>query len=315
MIEDRPDPAPEPGTVVVSVSGAGVNQADLLQRRGGYPAPPGSPADIPGLEFSGVVEAAGAGVGSPAVGDRVMGIVGGGAQAERLLVPAGQCAPVPAGVDLVAAGGIPEAFVTAHDALVTRAGLRAGERVLIHAVGSGVGTAAVQIAATLGAEVVGTSRTGSKLERARDLGLDHGVVAPHDLDESALAAAIRATGGEIDVVLDLVGGPYVGVDVAVAAPGGRIMLVSTAGGIRAPLSILTMMQRRLTMFGTVLRSRSVAEKSAAVAAFDSDLGAGIATGSLAPVIAAVVPLAEVTDAYERLAGGAVFGKIVLDCRS
>ena len=179
-VAERPDPEARDDLVVVRVHGAGINRADLLQLAGNYPAPPGSPPDIPGLEFAGVVEAVGPQATGVAVGAKVFGITGGGSQAEYVAVPAAQCAPVPDGLDLVAMGGAPEAFVTAHDALVTKAHLAAGEWLLVHAVGSGVGTTALQLANALGARVIGTARTESKLDRCRDLGLAHGIVPTVD---------------------------------------------------------------------------------------------------------------------------------------
>jgi NADPH:quinone reductase-like Zn-dependent oxidoreductase len=193
VVATRPDPEPGPGEVIVRVHGAGLNRADLMQRAGGYPAPPGAPPDIPGLEFAGVVDAAGSDAAGLEVGDRVFGIVGGGAQAELVRVPAVHCARVPDGLDLVEMGGVPEAFVTAHDALVTRAQHVRGESVLIHAVGSGVGTAGLQLAKALGAQVIGTARTAEKLERGRVLGLDAGIVPPvvdGELDTAATVASL-----------------------------------------------------------------------------------------------------------------------------
>jgi NADPH:quinone reductase-like Zn-dependent oxidoreductase len=233
-----------------------------------------------------------------------------------VVVPTGQCATVPPGLDLVAMGGVPEAFVTAHDAMCTQAAAGAGEWVLIHAVGSGVGTAALQLAKAIGARVIGTSRTVDKLEQCERLGLDHGIVPPTQadgtLDASALAAEIaRLAGGGVDVVLDLVTGSYLDADVAAAAPGGRIVLIGTLAGGSATLQILTVMQRRLRLFGTVLRSRTAAEKAAATAAFSRDVVPLLADGSIAPMVDAVVPLAEVDNAYERLASDTTFGKVIL----
>ena len=202
------------------VHGAGLNRAGLAQKAVFYPAPPGVPADIPGMEFSGEVAALGPGASTFAPGDRVFGIVGGGAQAEMLAVHESNCALVPDHLDLVEAGGIPEAFVTAHDALRTRAGLDPGEHVLVHAVGSGVGTAVVQLAKAFGCTVTGTARTETKVDRARELGLDHGVLAPSPLDAGTLGAAIVAAGGAPDVTIDLVGGAYVQADLAAAAVQG-----------------------------------------------------------------------------------------------
>lgn len=325
-VEERPTPEPGPGEVLVRVHGAGINRADLLQRAGRYPAPAGVPADIPGLEFAGVVDAVGADVATLATGDRVMGLAGGGTQSTHLTIRADQCAHVPDGLDLVAAGGVPEAFVTAHDAMVEQGRLRDREWVLIHAVGSGVGTAALQLGVALGARVVGTARTPDKLDRAHALGLHAGIVPPraedphggraHDLDVDGLTRAIRdATDGHgVDVVVDLVGGTYVEADIASAAPRGRIVLVGTLAGGRATLPILAVMGLRLTIVGTVLRSRSLDEKAAAVAAFARDVVPRLADGSIEPVLDTVLPLDRATEAYDLVATDTTFGKVVLDCR-
>jgi NADPH:quinone reductase-like Zn-dependent oxidoreductase len=327
----RTNPAygPGPGEVLVRVAGAGLNRADLVQRAGFYPAPPGSPPDIPGLEFAGTVEAVGpsgpggaagasSGAASVTVGSRVFGVAGGGAQAEYLTVPAVHCAPVPERLDLVAAGGVPEAFVTAHDAMVTRAGVKPGEWVLIHAVGSGVGTAAVQLATALGARTIGTARSADKLDRCRELGLTRGIVAPRrddgSLDVVALAEAIVETTGQgADVTLDLVGGSYLEADVAAAAPLGRIVVIGTLAGGRANFDLLRAMQRRLGVFGTMLRNRDLDEKAAAMAAFTRDVVPHLASGAISPVIEATLPLARVSEAYDRLASDATFGKLILEC--
>jgi NADPH:quinone reductase-like Zn-dependent oxidoreductase len=297
--------------VLVQVHSAGCNRADLVQLAGRYPAPPGSPADIPGLEFAGVVVAHGEGVTSPQIGSRVFGIAGGGGQAELLVVPAAQCAPVPDALDDVAAGGVPEVFITAHDALRTQAEAVAGDIVLVHAAGSGVGTAAVQLAHAIGCTTVGTSRTEHKLEHCRVLGLDHAVVAPRDLDPIALADAITAAGGPVDVTVDLVGGPYVVADVRAAATKGRIVLVASQAGARAELEIGTVMAKRLRIHGTVLRSRAPDEKAAATAAFTRDVVPLLARRVVVPVIAETFVLDDAEAAYARLAADAVFGKVVL----
>jgi len=310
----RPEPEPQRGEVLVRVHGAGLNRADLVQRIGHYPAPPGVPADVPGLEFAGVVEALGPGVDSPALGDQVMGLVGGGGQAEVLTVPAVHCVPVPDDVDLVAAGGVPEVFVTAHDAMVTQAALRAGEVVLVHAAGSGVGTAAIQLAHAMGCMVVGTSRTAKKLDQCRGLGLEHAVLAPRDLDPLALAEEITAAAGPIDVTVDLVGGPYVVTDVRAANRLGRIVIVASQAGAHANLEIGMLMSKRLTVRGTVLRARSIEEKRVATEAFARDVLPLLAAGTVRPIVAQTFPLEEAEAAYDLLAADAVFGKIVLDMR-
>jgi putative PIG3 family NAD(P)H quinone oxidoreductase len=318
-VTERPSPVPGPGEVLVRVHGAGLNRADLLQRAGRYPAPPGAPPDVPGLEFAGVVEAHGPGVERPAVGARVFGIVAGGAQAEYVAVHASHCAPVPPGADLVEMGGVPEAFVTAHDAMVTQARARAGEWVLVHAAGSGVGTAALQLARAQGTRVVGTARTPAKLARCRAIGLDHGIVPATTgdgaLDADALAwAVVEATGGGAHVVLDLVGGDYLVAAVHAAAPRGRIVLIGTIAGGRAALPLATVLGKRLHIYGTVLRARDTAEKAAATEAFAREVVPLLAAGRVVPVTDAVVPLADAAKAYELLASDATFGKVVLDCR-
>ncbi len=311
VVAIRPDPSPGPGEVLVRVGGAGLNRADLAQLAGRYPAPAGSSAEIPGLEFAGEVLAHGEGVSEPAVGTRVFGITGGGGQAELLAVPAVQCATVPDRLDPVEAGGVPEVFVTAHDALVTQAQLAPGETVLVHAAGSGVGTAAVQLARAMGCTVVGTSRTAAKLERCRELGLDHAVVAPQDLDPVALAAAVTDAAGPVDVTIDLVGGAYVEVDVRVAARLGRIVLVASQAGPRAELDIGTTMFKRLRIHGTVLRARPTEEKAAATRAFERDVVPLLVSGAARPIVDRTFALDAAADAYELLADNAVVGKVVL----
>lgn len=311
-IDERADPVPSPGEVLVRVHGAGLNRADLAQVAGFYPAPPGSPPDIPGLEFAGEVVALGEGVDTPAIGTRVFGITGGGGQAELLTVPAAHCARVPDGLDLVAAGGVPEVFVTAHDAMVTQAQVARGETVLVHAAGSGVGTAAVQLAHALGCTVIGTSRTLDKLEQCRAFGLDHAVLAPRELDPIALAEEITAAAGPIDVTIDLVGGKYVEADVRVAAVRGRIVLVASQAGARAELDIGSTMFKRLRIHGTVLRARRADEKTAATHAFARDVVPRLESGTVTPVIARTFALDDAREAYDLLAADAVFGKIVLD---
>jgi NADPH2:quinone reductase len=319
--EDRPQPEPTAGQVVVRVEGAGLNRADLAQRAGHYPAPPGSPPDIPGMEFAGRVVAHGPGTAAdaPAIGAAVFGIVGGGAQAEYVAVDASHCAPVPDGLDVVAMGGVPEAFITSHDAMVTQAGARADDWVLVHAVGSGVGTASLQLARTIGARVVGTSRTADKLERCQALGLDVGIEAPHDmngrLDVDALAwSIVEATGGGANVTLDLVGGDYLAVDLNAAAPQGRVVLIGTMGGGATTISLGALLGKRLHVIGTVLRGRSVAEKASATRAFVAGVVPHLASEAIEPVIDVVMPLDDGEQAYDLLASNTTFGKIVLDCR-
>lgn len=318
-VSERPVPEAGPDGVVVRVHGAGLNRADLLQRMGRYPAPPGAPADIPGMEFAGIVESVGANVESPAVGDRVCAITGGGAQAEYVAIPAVHCAAVPEHLDLVAMGGVPEVFVTAHDALVTQANLAAGEWLLVHAIGSGVGTAALQLARAWGARVVGTARSADKLDRSRSLGLDAGITptrsADGALDVDALAwQIVEATDGGPNVVLDTVGGDYVIADLNAAAPKARIVLIGTIAGGRANLPLMSILAKRLSVIGTVLRGRDVAEKAAATDAFVRDVMPLIADHRIEPVVDATFPLAEADAAYALLESDKTFGKVILDCR-
>jgi NADPH2:quinone reductase len=288
--------------VLVEVAGAGVNRADLVQRAGRYPAPPGAPPDVPGLEFSGTVAAVGPAVRSLETGARVFGILGGGGQASHVVVAEPHCCRVPRELDLVEAGGVPEVFVTAHDALFGQAQLQAGERVLIHGVGSGVGTAAVQLAHVAGAWTVGTSRTSQKLERARRLGLDDAVAAGEDMAERI---------GDIDVVLDLVGGDYLDVDLRVCRTGGCVIIVGLLAGARAEIDLGRLMSARLCLRGTSLRTRPDHEKARAVASFCARVVPLFARARLRPVIEEIVPLERAADAYERLKSGDTFGKIVL----
>jgi NADPH:quinone reductase len=249
------------------------------------------------------VAATGPAVRSLEVGARVFGIVGGGAHATHLLVPEALCATVPDGMDLVDAGGIPEVFVTAHDAMLVQARLRPGERVLIHGVGSGVGTAAVQLAHAIGAETVGTSRTPDKLERAKELGLEHGVVA-----SDAMAGDI----GEVDVVVDLVGGNYMKVDVEACRTNGRIMIVGLLAGASAEVNLGALMQKRISITGTTLRNRPDYAKAAALARFEREVVPLFGKGLLTTVVDDVIPLERGQEAYDRMGTNETFGKLILE---
>lgn len=303
-------PAPEPGfgQIRVRVAGSGINRADLLQRAGRYPAPPGCPADIPGLEFAGRVESVGPGVTRWVEGDSVMGIVGGGGYGELLVTHERTAVPVPAELDEVAAAGVPEVFMTAFDALFRQALLSAGETLLIHAVGSGVGTAAVQLARRAGARTVGTSRTSRKLDAARALGLDHAV-----LGEDSWPAGVReATGGRgVDVILDLVGGPYLAGNLLSMAVGARQVVVGVPGGARAELDLRGLMARRASIRGTVLRARSLEEKAALARDFERRVLPGFADGSLRPVVGDTVRPEHVADAHRAMEANKTFGKLVI----
>ncbi len=304
-----PDPEPGPGTIRVRVEAAGVNRADLLQRQGHYPAPDDAPRDIPGLEYAGTVDRVGPNVTVWSPGDRVMGLTGGGACAEYVVVPSDEAMAIPDGVTADVAAAVPEAFITAHDALRARAGLRSGETLLVHAVGSGVGTAALQLAKAWGARVIGTSRTGWKLERARELGLDDGIQP----ESGAFAEAVHAltAGRGVGAILELVGGDYLEEDLRCIAPLGRIVVVGLTRGRSAELDMGALLRKRLTITGTVLRSRSSVEKAAATRAFARDGLALVARGDVRPPIHAVLPMAEAAAAHRLLESNETFGKVVL----
>lgn len=304
--------SPGPGQVLVEVVAAGLNRADLLQRRGVYPAPAGVAPDVPGLEYAGHVAEVGDGVTSFAAGDEVMGIVAGGAMATHLVVHEREVIRVPEGLSLVHAAAIPEAFLTAYDALYDQAELRPGEHVLIHAVGSGVGTAALALARLSGAHAIGTSRSEDKLARCAELGLEHGVVVEKGVPRFANATRELTEGRGADVVLDLIGAAYLAESVDALAPLGRMILVGLVGGVSAELSLSTVLRKRARLFGTVLRSRPLEEKAALTQRFARCIAPLFgAAGRLAPVIDAVLPMSEVQAAHERMERDATFGKIVL----
>lgn len=298
--------------VRVRVRAAGLNRADLFQKRGRYPAPPGAPTDIPGLEFAGEVEQTGEDARAWRAGQRVFGITAGGAQAEYVVVPESHLAEIPDGLSFEEAAAVPEVFITAHDALFTQANLRTGERVLIHAVGSGVGTAASQLVRAAGAGAVyGTARTAEKVERAKEFGMDEGVVV--GADPHAFASAVRGwtKGAGVNVVLDLVGASYLEANLEALAMHGRLLLVGTLGGASAPLNFRHVMGKRLRVIGTVLRARSTEEKAAAVRRFNAEVVPLLTRGLVRPIIDRAFDLQDVDAAYAHLESNETFGKVVL----
>lgn len=311
-VADVERPRAEGDRVRVRVVAAGLNRADLLQKRGRYPAPPGAPADVPGLEFAGVVESVGREVLRWKTGQRVFGIAAGGAQAEYAVVPESHLAEVPANLSLTDAAAVPEVFVTAHDALSTQARLEMGERVLVHAVGSGVGTAAVQLARAAGAGAIyGTARTAEKVERARAFGLDEGVTVGDDPRVFSEAVREWTHGAGVDVVLDTVGASYLDANLDALAPLGRMMLVGTLAGASATLDFRRVMSKRLRLTGTVLRSRNPEEKARAVGRFEAHVLPLLARGRVRAVVDGVYELEDAREAYARLESNATFGKVVL----
>lgn len=310
-VRDVARPAAEGDRVLVRVRAAALNRADVLQRRGRYPAPPGAAQDIPGLEFAGEVAGLGGEVRGWRVGQRVFGITSGGAQAEYVAVPDSALAAVPDNLDWVGAAAVPEAFITAHDALFTQGGLRPGERVLIHAAGSGVGLAAAQLARAAGARVFGTARTAEKLERAREYGLDEGIAASDDAGVISERVRELTAGAGVNLVLDLVGASYLAANLDALALRGRMVLVGTMGGASAPLDFPIVMRKRLTIAGTVLRSRADWEKARATQLFAAQVVPLLARGAVRPVVDSVFDLADVRAAHGRMESNQSFGKVVL----
>ncbi len=308
-LRDVPRPRPGPGELLVCVRAAGINRADLSQIAGRYPAPDGWPQDIPGLEFAGTIEEVGADVRSRVPGKRVMGLVGGGGLAEYVRCPAEHAMTIPDALSFEEGAAIPEAFITAHDALFSQAGLTQDETVLVHAVGSGVGTAALQLAHAVDARVIGTSRSEEKLRRAAELAP---LVAIDTEREDFAEAALRATDGRgVDVVLELVGGDYLAGDVRALAHRGRIVVVGLVRGREAPLDMGTILRRRARIIGTALRSRSDEEKAIATQAFAGHALPLIAMGRVRPVVSNVVPPEEAVDAFEAMRKDETFGKVVV----
>src|SRR6266550_211172 len=295
------------------VRAVGLNRADILQRRGHYPAPPGYPPNIPGMEFAGEVESIGDAVRAWKVGDRVFGITGGGAQAELVLVPESNLARIPAELDWVEAGAMPEVFITAHDALFTRAGLHMGERVLIHAAASGVGTAAIQVAHAAGATVYGTSRTADKLQRIHELNLgqDKSVAVGGQPSNFVEAVQKWTNGSGVDVILDLVGSNYLAENLEALALRGRLICVGTMAGAKSEIDLGLLLRKRAIIIGTMLRGRSIEEKAEATRLFASSVLPLVSRGAIRPVIDRVYPVDEIRDAHERTESNQSFGKIVL----
>ncbi len=310
-IQDVPKPQPGPEEVLLHVRSSALNRADLLQRIGGYAAPPGAPQHIPGLEFAGEVAELGTNTHLWHKGDRVMGIIGGGAHAEFVTTHQDAVCVVPPNLEWSAAGAVPEVFITAHDAL-QQAGFKAGENVLIHAVGSGVGLAATQLVKALGGRGFGTSRTPDKIERAKPFGLESGYAVPEPSALTGLAAfAQSVTKGGFDVVLDLNGGPYFAASLEAMAMRGRIILIGGVAGGKTDVDLYQILGKRLHIIGTVLRARSLEEKIAITAAFAREVVPLLAREAIQPVVDSVFPLEQIKDAHRRLESNETFGKVVL----
>ena len=300
VVEEHPDPTPQSGELLVRVHAAGINGADIVQLAGRYAAPPGWPQDIPGLELAGEVVETGEGVERFEVGDRVMAIVGGGGQAELAVLHERLAMPIPEELDWTAAGGVPEVFCTAHDALFTQAGLTVGERLLVHGAAGGVGMAGVQLGTMAGARVTATVRNEHCREQIAALGVN--ALAPDEFPEA----------GPFDVILELVGAPNFPANLEAIALRGRIAVVGIGAGADIDVNLGTMMFKRVRMFGTVMRARSLEEKALMTRAVEKAVLPGFASGDLSVFVAATYPLAEAAAAYDRFKAGGKLGKIVLE---
>ncbi|MDQ6776012.1 MAG: NAD(P)H-quinone oxidoreductase [Actinomycetota bacterium] len=295
----HPDPEPGSGEVLVRVHAAGLNGADMLQLRGRYPAPPGVPQDIPGMEFAGAVARLGPGAARFSEGDRVMGIVGGGAQAELVVAHERVLMPVPDNLSWEEAGGAPEVFTTAHDALFTQAGLRPGERLLVHGAAGGVGTAAVQLAHALGARVTATVRRAELRDEVAGLGAE--VIDPEGFGEH----------GPFDVILELVGAPNLAENVGALATEGRIAVIGIGAGAKAELNLAVLMMKRGRILSSTLRARPLEEKALTARGVERSVLPLLADGRLKVLVAATYPLDQVAEAYEHFVAGGKLGKIVV----
>ncbi|MHB1537025.1 MAG: zinc-binding dehydrogenase [Solirubrobacteraceae bacterium] len=300
LVEERPDPEPGAGEVLVRVRAAGLNGADMMQRRGLYPPPPGWPQDIPGLELAGEVAACGQRASRFEVGDRVMAIVGGGGQAELARIAERELMPVPERLSWAQAGGLPEVFLTAHDALFTQAQLKPGERLLVHGAAGGVGTAAVQIAAAAGASVLATVRREELRGQVAALGAE--AIDPEEFVEH----------GPFDVVLELVGAPNLAGNLSALAVGGRIVVIGIGAGARTEIDLRALLGRRARIHGSTLRSRTPEEKASATRRVERELLPLFESGALEVPIASTFPLERVAAAYDAFAAGGKLGKIVLE---
>src|SRR3954453_6208263 len=299
-VEDHPDPEPGSGEVLVRVPAVGLNGADMMQRRGMYPAPPGSPQEIPGLELAGEVVGLGPGARRFSEGDRVMAIVGGGGQAELATVHERQAMPVPEGLNWAEAGGVPEVFTTAHDAVFTQAALKMGERLLVHGAAGGVGTAAVQLGVAAGAHVTATVRRPEAREAVTSLGA-HAVIEPDGFEEH----------GPFDVVLELVGAPNLGPNLKALAMQGRIVVIGIGAGAKGEVNLRDLMTKRATLRASMLRARPLEEKALATRAMERHVLALFAAGKLRVPVAETFPLERAVEAYDRFAEGGKIGKIVI----
>ena len=309
VVAERPKPAPAAGDVLIKVAAAGVNRPDVMQRMGHYPPPPGI-TDIPGLEIAGTVEQVGGDVRDWRVGDRVCALVAGGGYAEYCVAPAPQCLPVPSNMDFVHAAAIPETFFTVWTNVFERGRLKPGESLLVHGGSSGIGTTAIQLARALGSRVFATAGSADKCAACETLGAER-CINYREEDFVAVITSITAGKG-VDVVLDMVGGDYIPRSMEALALEGRLVSIAfIAGSIKAQINIFTMMQKRLTLTGSTLRARSVAEKGAIAAGLNAHVWPLLEARKLSPVIHATFPLRDAADAHRVMEAGTHIGKLVL----
>ena len=305
---ERPKPSPAAGEVLVKVAAAGINRPDVMQRMGQYPPPPGV-TDIPGLEIAGVVEQLGSGVDEWRAGDRVCALVAGGGYAEYCVAPTPQCLPVPANVDVVHAAAIPETFFTVWTNAFDRGRLKAGESLLVHGGSSGIGTTAIQLGHAFGSRVFATAGSAEKCAACERLGAERAI---NYREQDFVAVVKEATGGKgVDVVLDIVGGDYFARNMDALGMDGRLVSIAVQNGVKTTINILTMMQRRLTLTGSTLRTRSIAEKGAIATALRQHVWPLLKSGSVSPVIYATFPLRAAANAHRVMESGAHVGKLVL----
>ena len=304
----RPVPSPEEGEVLVRVAAAGINRPDVLQRQGHYPPPPGA-SDLPGLEIAGEVVALGPKVSGPSLGDQVTALLPGGGYAQYAVAAAALCLPVPDGMSLVEAAAVPESYFTVWTNLFDRGRCRAGEHVLVHGGTSGIGTTAIQLAKERGARVFATAGSAEKARACEELGALRGI----DYRTEDFVAIVReATDGRgVDVILDIIGGSYLARNIEAAAVEGRIVLIATMGGTRAELKLVPIMQKRLTLTGSTLRSRSVAQKAAVAAAVREHIWPLLTAGRARPIIYKTFPLTQASEAHHLMESSSHIGKIVL----
>ncbi len=307
-ITERPIPEPASGEVLIKVAAAGLNRADVMQRNGQYPPPPGA-SDLLGLEASGTIAAVAPDVYDVSVGDEVCALLAGGGYAEYCTAPASSCLPVPKSLNMVEAGAVPETFFTVWTNVFMRGNLKKGERILVHGGTSGIGTTAIQLAAALGAQVCATAGSKEKCDAAIELGADYAI----NYREADFVEEIKSwtSGQGVDVILDIVGGAYVPKNIKCLAMEGRLVIIATQGGLKSEVNVLPIMLKRLTVTGSTLRSRTVSQKAEIARELKKRAWPLLDSGEVKPVIDSIFPMTQVRDAHRRLESGSHIGKVLL----